>query len=100
MPWHIRDLRKRTTQPYKGKNPIQVRWTHPKDPTSRVERSFPNRTAAREWASREEHKANHGEWVDPNDGLVTLGEVADEWYQAKSKIWQDGTAYNMANTLD
>jgi integrase len=100
MPGHIRDLRKRTSQPYSGRKPWQARWQHPRDARKRVERSFATKREATDWMSQSDTDATRGVWADPHKGNVSLGDVAEEWFAASLKRWQEGYAALQRNSLD
>jgi integrase len=100
MPGHVRDLRKRKSQPYSGRKPWQARWQHPLDPRRRVERSFATKGEAGRWLSDSDADARRGIWADPHKGNVSLGQVAEEWFEANLKRWQEGYAALQRNSLD
>jgi integrase len=85
LPGYWRDLRRRKTQPYRGPNPIQARWRHPKDPRITREKSCPNVRAAKDWIAEQETDANRGVWVDPHEGRETIAAIAVEWQKANRR---------------
>jgi hypothetical protein len=85
QPGHIRDLRKRKTQPYTGPRPYQARWRHPEDSRKRRERSFATLREARIWLDAQGTDAERGTWTDPNLGRETHAAIAAEWQASRVK---------------
>lgn len=58
----------------------RARYPDPsKGGTAKVERTFSTKREAQRWLTAELGKVQRGEWIDPNLGRLTFGEVADEW---------------------
>jgi integrase len=94
MPGHIRDLRKRKSQPYTGAKPWQARWRNDSDHLDTKEKSFRTKGEARDWLDDRDDDLRHGRLVSRGTPEYTLGEVLIEFMEYKKRTtWQENTAY-------
>src|SRR4029079_13505577 len=61
----------------------QARYTAPDGLPRRAPTSFPTKRAAERWLIETEAELLRGEWLDPDAGLVCLGEYAQRWVRER-----------------
>ncbi|MDF1597969.1 MAG: tyrosine-type recombinase/integrase, partial [Acidimicrobiia bacterium] len=49
-------------------------------------RTFDRKTDAEKWLTDQLARANRGQWIDPNGGLISFADYATSWLMAKSRI--------------
>lgn len=84
MPGFTRDLRKRAIG-YGGDKPIQARWRHPTDASTKRERSFATKREAKAWMAIQDADAQRGIWTDPNLGRESFAAIAAEWQASRQR---------------
>lgn len=87
-------VQKRTTKT--GKTRWVARY---RDPAGKERsKTFDTQRAAKTWVADKQQEMLRGQWIDPNDGQITLGELFGEWTEAATR---EGTksirAYTKSN---
>jgi len=49
-------------------------------------RTFDRKSDAEKWLTDQLARANRGQWIDPNAGLISFADYATNWLTAKSRI--------------